>query len=218
MEYVVVMTQEKKAASSVNGESDSKDEEGIVLRQEHTPALLEANTPEEKEQRILKALLEKIGRESEAHVVCAVVRKVVGYNRAHYVISGTEAGEGFLQEYEERNGGSLSSNLEYFAERHKSVEEGRVKGPSYKVTKNPPAIKRKRTKQGQLSLIQRHKKFSDPPSNKLNETPNMSFSDMSAWESRSGNGQHISNLDESCQVHHSLSEKVAMVDANYERR
>ncbi|KAI7887945.1 uncharacterized protein EV154DRAFT_519355 [Mucor mucedo] len=90
----------------------------------------------------LKALLEKIGRESEAHVVCAVVRKVVGYNRAHYVISGTEAGEGFLQEYEDRNGGSLSSNLEYFAERHKSVEEGQ--GPSYKVTENPPAIKQKR--------------------------------------------------------------------------
>lgn len=43
----------------------------------------------------LKALLEKIGRESEAHVVCAVVRKVVGYNRAHYVISGTGKLMGF---------------------------------------------------------------------------------------------------------------------------
>lgn len=46
----------------------------------------------------------------------------------HYCThSFIEAGEGFLQEYEDRNGGSLSSNLECFAERHKSVEEGQGK-------------------------------------------------------------------------------------------
>ena len=47
----------ERVASFVDDDSDSEDEEDIVLRQERTRALLEANTPEEKRlvlRRILK--------------------------------------------------------------------------------------------------------------------------------------------------------------------